>query len=439
MDNLWQVFSYYLLDFIKLWIVFWGIVGFKVIKKIKWIAIVGCTQVVLLLVASFYMDNYEGAIYKIITVMVVLTVSLLFEGKLFKKLAYALLTYILVLFLDVCLTGVISLLLSTTYYGIRQDGFLTFICNAINVLTIGIIAGLIHFRRKSSHPINLSKKVYALLFSGAATGITIISGFMVTTFHGANERLRRVMLITTIIVCISYSVVCLMVVIVTESRDNFKALSRINQSVIEAQQEYYLMVHEKQQEMRAIRHEMRNHLSCISGLSKAGKLAEMEEYINHLVETPDVTEDLFDTGNDIVNAILNDAQSKYKSQRIFLRLTGGFPSLHIKPLDLCVIFANTISNAVEAVLRMDRSKDEDAFIDINISSYKDDLYIDIKNPVSGMVEIYNGNLITSKKDKTAHGFGTKNVRQRVEKYQGTINYTCENNYFKVEIFMKNKA
>ena len=38
-----------------------------------------------------------------------------------------------------------------------------------------------------------------------------------------------------------------------------------------------------------------------------------------------MTEDLFDTGNDIVNAILNDAQSKYKSQRIFLRLTGGFP------------------------------------------------------------------------------------------------------------------
>jgi sensor histidine kinase regulating citrate/malate metabolism len=184
---------------------------------------------------------------------------------------------------------------------------------------------------------------------------------------------------------------------------------------------------------------MKNHLACIRSLYQADKLSEMECYINELVETSNIQIDLFDTGNDIVNAILNDAQSRFRKDNIKIRLEGGFPQeLYVTPMDLCVIFANLISNAVEAVQGMENVQNSIRYIDVKISSYKNDLYIDVKNPTDKNIRLSGGSLITTKKDKTLHGFGIKNVIQRVEKYRGTYHFKLENNQFYVEIIMKNE-
>ncbi len=287
--------------------------------------------------------------------------------------------------------------------------------------------------------IAISKRIYALLFAGAGISIIIIACLMSISFPGTGDRLRKTMLFITIIACITYISACLMLIIISESRDKFKILSQINQNVIESQQQYYMLVNEKQQEIRSIRHEMKNHYSCIKGLYKANKLQDMEQYINQLVEDSEQSEDLIDTGNDIVNAIINDAMSRYQAQRIKIHLEGAFPDkLYVTAMDLCVIFANLISNAVEAILQMERDLVSDSFVNVKISSFKDDLFIDVINPTSKNVEIQNGTMVTSKKDKSNHGFGTKNIKQRIEKYKGTVEFKNENNCFLVEISMKNK-
>jgi signal transduction histidine kinase len=294
--------------------------------------------------------------------------------------------------------------------------------------------------RKSKVQVHISKRIYALLFAGAGTGILILTALLIRSNDAVTDNARKAMIIVTIIVVISYCAACLMMIIIMESRDNYKALSLINQSVIESQQKYYILVNDKQQEIHSIRHEMKNHLACINGLYKSNKLQEMEEYIKLLIDAADTSAELFDTGNDIVNAILNDAQSKYRKDRIMIRLEGGFPAeLKIAPMDLCVIFANLVTNAVEAILRMERNQDDISYIDVKIRSFKDDLYIDMSNPVGKKVGTQNGKFITTKKDKNLHGFGVENIKQRVEKYQGTSNFTCENNLFYVEILMKNRA
>ncbi|MDF2611263.1 MAG: VirS, partial [Lachnospiraceae bacterium] len=402
--------------------------------------IIGVVELTVLIFASFYFDIYGDAIINIMTGMVLITVCFMFEGKFMKKLAYSLLVYFLVLFLDVCTSGIMTLIFNTTYFEMRSYGIIKFISNFINILTLGIIILIKKLRKKQAFRVNLSKRIYALLFAGAGMGIIIISSLMATTLPGTGDRMRRIMLLVTIIACVSYSVACLMLIIITESRDNFKMLSLINQNVIESQQKYYMLVNEKQQEMRSIRHEMKNHLSCVYGLYKSNKLHEMEQYMKELVEAAEMPGDLFDTGNDIVNAILNDAKSRYHTERIILHLEGGFPSeLHIAPVDLCVIFANLVTNSVEAIRQLNTYNQNDNFIDIKISSFKDDIYIDVKNPTVKNVDIQNGTLITTKQDKKFHGFGTKNMKQRVEKYRGTINFKSENNYFFVEIYMKNKV
>jgi two-component system, LytTR family, sensor histidine kinase AgrC len=430
------VFYVYIVDFIKLWIFLWGIMNFVPVPKKKRYLFTGAIQSVLLMIAGrFYKDNTDLFTILLI-VMVVFTVCFLLDGNFLKKLAYALLAYVFILLIDACVAGMINMAGRKLLY----DESLRLVCNMTDLILLSIFALIKRNRRKTTFQVSISKKIYALLFTGAGTGSFVLTALLIESNSKTTENARRAMIIVTIIIVAAYCGACLMMIFITESRDNYKTLSLINQSIIESQQQYYLLVHEKQQEMRSIRHEMRNHLSCIRGLYKAEKLSEMEQYINQLIEASDLTDDLFETGNDIVNAILNDVQNRCRKDHIVIRLTGGFPAnLIIAPMDLCIIFANTITNAVEAIQRMDREEGVINYIDVKISSFKDDLYIDVINPVGKKVELYNGKLLTSKKDKSVHGFGVKNVIQRVEKYYGAVNYRSENNQFFAEINLKNKV
>lgn len=438
-DIILMIYTYFT-EYIKLWLVLWGIMGIPVAKKKRVYALTFLSQAIILIFSSIqYATNRDLAIV-INSIAVVFAISFIFEGNFFKKFAYSILAYVMTLVLDSCVVGFLSLFIDKTGSEIINSTIPKIIIDATNVITIGFVVLIRKFSKRAKATIRISKRVYALLFAGAGTGFFTLAALLVKSNEKTTEQARKAMIIVTVVVVITYLAACFMIIIISDSRDNYKALSLISQNIIESQQQYYSLVNEKQQEMRAIRHEIRNHLTCIHGLYTANKLDEMDSYLQQLIEDANSPEVLFETGNDIVNAILNDAQSRYRKERIELRLEGRFPAdLKIAPMDLCVIFANIVNNAIEAILRMDRKEDEISYIDIQIRSYKADLYIDISNPVGHIPVTRNGRLMTSKQDKSLHGFGVRNVIQRVEKYGGTFQYKQNNNQFTVEIYLINKA
>lgn len=434
MKDIGFVFYNYIVDCIKLSLFLIGIMNFRLNRKKNIYIGIGALQIIAVITSGLLIYQYQYSIMGLLSIFIIISICFILEGNFFRKLTYSILAYALILLLN----AIIISLINMAGKSIISDQLLKLFNNILNIIIIGLA---VLIRRRKNNIVtqtNLSRKVYLLLFAGAGTGTFVLTALLINTNSNVTEKVRLVMTAVTIIVIIIYCLVCLMLFFITESRDNYKALSLINQSVIESQQQYYLLVHEKQEEMRSIRHEMRNHLACIRGLYNANKLSEMEIYINQLVEESGAPDDLFDSGNDIVNAILNDAKSRYWKENIVIRLEGGFPEqLNIAPMDLCVIFANAISNAVEAIQRMEHKVDAIHYIDIKIGSYKEDIFIDIKNPTDSKLNIQNGKLLTSKKDKKHHGFGVKNIIQRVEKYQGNVDFSCNNNVFTVEIFMKN--
>jgi sensor histidine kinase regulating citrate/malate metabolism len=59
--------------------------------------------------------------------------------------------------------------------------------------------------------------------------------------------------------------------------------------------------------------------------------------------------------------------------------------------------------------------------------------VNISNPVFKKVKIANNRLVTTKKDRGQHGYGSLNVKECVERYNGNINYSCDGNHFVVEV------
>lgn len=439
MEDIIHVFYTCLLQLLKMWFVLWGLMSFEPAKKKYIYPALGGIFSVLLVILGIYRKYNSDVVVSLSTILVIIIICVSFKGNIYKKVLYSLLSYIIIIFLDACIIGIGSVI---GIYPIKDNKYYelyNMVCSSVSLILLSIAVFIKKKVVGNNFHIKISRKIYILLFTGSCTGILFIFTIMITLNGKLSDIGRRTMLIISIIIIILYFAACFMIIFISESRDNYKALSLINQRVIESQQQYYTLVNEKQQEIRSIRHEVKNHLACIHGLYQAGKLPELEKYISQLIDSYNISYDLFDTGNDIVNAILNDAQSRYRKEGISIRVEGGFPvKLVIAPTDLCVIFANLIANAVEAIERME-NKTENYYIDVRISSYKEDIYIDVNNPVGNNVKVIDGNLVTSKKDNNLHGFGVKNTIQRVKKYQGTYDYKIDNNNFSVEIYMKNKA
>lgn len=439
MNDIIHLFYSYFVDFIKMWIILFGLLNYVPLKKKRVYIITGIIQCILLIFAGLLRRYSVDAVTIFNVCMLLLSTCFLFEGNFLKKFTYSLLSYTLILFLEICVIGIASALnmyskADNSYYILMRLFYKTVIFIPLLLLI------LVKRKRKRSSRLKISKSIYVLLFIGAGTGIFFISALLVSLNDKISDNGRKLLIVITIIIVITYCLVCFTMMLITESRDNYKSLSLISQSIIESQQKYYILVNEKQQEIHSIRHEMKNHLACIHGLYQSNKIPEMEAYLKQLIEASNLPNDLFDTGNDIVNAILNDVQSRYRAENIIIRLEGGFPQeLYIAPMDLCVIFANIITNSVEAIQRIDPKEEENYYVDVKIGSYKDDLYINVNNPMTEEIEVYNGVLITSKQDKNLHGFGVKNVIDRVKKYQGTYNFVIKDNQFFVEILMKNRA
>ena len=63
------------------------------------------------------------------------------------------------------------------------------------------------------------------------------------------------------------------------------------------------------------------------------------------------------------------------------------------------------------------------------------LLIKIANPFSNEIKKSGDKVITTKTDKTNHGYGLKSVKETVEKYDGTIEINPEDNIFTVTVVL----
>lgn len=89
----------------------------------------------------------------------------------------------------------------------------------------------------------------------------------------------------------------------------------------------------------------------------------------------------------------------------------------IDDMDLYILLENLCDNAIEAA-----AQSNNPTIKLQISEDNGNLCIYIGNTTSDNVLKNNPHMNTTKKDKNMHGFGIMNIRDIIDKYNGTINY-----------------
>lgn len=206
------------------------------------------------------------------------------------------------------------------------------------------------------------------------------------------------------------------------------------------EREYYFtqsqLMQKSVEQMKAIRHDMKLHLASIRGYSSEIHANTITNYVDSLLGEIKASETYSDTGNIAIDSILNFKLQNAQDDTIKLELNLMVPeSLNMDMADISTILGNLLDNALAAV-----SHAEDKWINVTIEFSRGNLFIQVQNTFDGNVLYTSGmhrkeKTIATRKTGGSHGYGIKNIKKAVEKYNGQTEIKHEGHVFSVAILL----
>lgn len=274
-----------------------------------------------------------------------------------------------------------------------------------------------------SNRYELSVKMWTLI------GILALLPFAATvaavTLTNENWRIARETMLSVTVLPFAFISSLSLLFTVTVLAKNEKALKE--NKLYEMRNIYYKNLEQEQLQVRRLRHDMANHMMAIDGLLKEGKFGRAEEYINSLKSSPGMLSMKRWCSNDIINSLLAGKSAVMESSNISYNFKVSLPdNLPIEGLDICSLIGNALDNAIEASLKLNP---EDRHISLNLIVQRGMFILNSVNSTPPVQGTKNGRFLTSKSDKSMHGFGLENMRFIADKYCGTMEIQTENNKF----------
>ena len=182
--------------------------------------------------------------------------------------------------------------------------------------------------------------------------------------------------------------------------------------------------------MRQLRHELKNHMFYMNALLKQEKLEELKNYFNQIYSI-EYAFDMIESGNNVINAILNQKSAYAKSKNIRVIINATLPeSLDIDESLVCAVISNLFDNAIEACEHLTKPE-----ISMTLRQKGKHFHILCKNTVAYDVLKENALLATTKKTPY-HGIGLQVVKSVVNAYDGVIDFYIEDMMFVVNAMLR---
>lgn len=185
--------------------------------------------------------------------------------------------------------------------------------------------------------------------------------------------------------------------------------------------------------VRALNHDIKNHLRAIRQLAAAENNTQLNAYINSLLRDAESDSRLVETGNSLLNGLLADKARQAAQSHIEMDILLDFSNIHfLEDWSLCTIFGNLIDNAIEACQHI--SDLERRRICIRGGIAANFLQIVFRNTCVGMVALQNGLPLTTKEHPQEHGIGLRNVHSTIKKFDGVLAFdTSESGWFQCTV------
>lgn len=293
--------------------------------------------------------------------------------------------------------------------------------------------------KKEQIAISLSKKNFILISCMCLFDLLLTLITDLFFFDKLNKKNGSFILVFFILLVICMSILILFLYFKLQHYHlALQQTADLNQKALKLEELHYAELQQKNEDLRAFRHDYNHHILAMQELAKQENYKGLTNYIQNLAQVKEQTYYL-STNHTVADAIVNYFYERLPEQVQF-QLLGKFSKpFFVEESDLCTILSNLLKNAVEAVQLLQISTDKGTYTDriilLEIGSDSDHVQIMLENSSIPYSPQEMEHLNTTKEDTLNHGFGLRNVKQVVKKYHGTIDMRWNNGMFSTCIFL----
>lgn len=182
---------------------------------------------------------------------------------------------------------------------------------------------------------------------------------------------------------------------------------------------------------RQLKHDMRNHLMVLASYLNSGDFEAAKTYTSEILDKLNTMHSYIETGNSLLNHILNEKLELARSYNIAVRAEIETLSFaRMRSIDFSALLTNLLDNAIEA------SRDEpDRELLLHIFEERGYDGISVKNKIGKSVLTENPGLHSTKTDRELHGMGIAQIREIVAAYDGICDFYEKDGFFCSRVFI----
>ncbi len=255
----------------------------------------------------------------------------------------------------------------------------------------------------------------------------VIMIFLLFSYFG-NSTTDVTVWILILLTALSVFVVLTLVFLTSASLTRARETEKATAVQMEIQSREYKNLCGKMERGRAYRHDMRHHLAVLKGLVKQGDTEQLSSYLEGLHDRLSDTEQEMFCSHPTINAVLSFfiGQAKEKGGKISVAVQLG-KELSFEEMDLCVILANALENAIHACEEI--PEPQNRYIELCVDGTDPQkLAISVLNPCRVPLA-FDADGLPVVPEREGHGVGLKSIKSIVEKYHGMFHCECKEGKF----------
>lgn len=207
-----------------------------------------------------------------------------------------------------------------------------------------------------------------------------------------------------------------------------------NKRQMERQRQDYNALCQKMELGRIYRHDMRHHMRIVENMLQQNDNAGARQYIQELSgRLQEISKNLW-TNNPAINAVLSAYIPPAEQEGCQIKADVNIPAeLPYKEMDLCVITANALENAIQACRR---NPADQRWLNVRLDlSDNQRFMLAISNACPQPVKFARDGLPVRSKPTEGHGIGLRSMKKIADRYGGLLRCEWADGVFQLNIVL----
>lgn len=324
-----------------------------------------------------------------------------------------------------CLEMSVCALLDTYVMVLDAERLYDLMVRLLRTAIFGVLWLLLR-RRLPAEKIHLSVKLWQVVLGLAAMPLCALIAVVLMTFQKYDSAAVNSLAMNQGLAVLPFvlltSIVLLSAVLILEDHERLERASQL----AGLREVYYQGLQRQENQVRQLRHDLRNHLTVIQGLLEKRDTQGAVDYLEQMAGTPALRGSKRFCDNETANVVLSAKAEAMEQAGIAADFVVSIPEdLQVADTDLAALLGNALDNAIEGVQNA-----EVKWVTLRCRVDKGLLMLRLENAIGGSV---NPDLSTTKADKCSHGFGLPGMQEIARRYGGSLNAGVKDGTFELVV------